>query len=57
MSAPKRDKRRSCDGKQRFVSWLKSGRFAKRMRRRHDEIFVAYYCKFCGGFHVGSRIE
>lgn len=44
-----------CDGKRRLSRAL-ALIVAKAMRRRYDEPLVAYRCRGCGYWHVGSKL-
>lgn len=46
----------ACARKVRFNSWREADKVAGAMRRRDDDETVhAYFCRFCGGFHVGHQ--
>lgn len=46
----------SCGRKRRFNSYREADKVAGAMRRRdHDDSVAAYFCAFCGGFHVGHQ--
>lgn len=47
----------SCEGKERFRSFKRAQKVADRQAQRHEgERFIAYHCRHCDGFHVGTTI-
>lgn len=59
MSAPPTPNRpagwvRGCTGKQAFGSHGHAAQRAKRMRQNHGAPLIAYHCKHCRQFHVGT---
>ncbi len=44
-----------CSGKVAFDSFTDARKQAQTGRRRHEVALVAYKCRECGQYHVGSR--
>lgn len=44
----------SCDGKERFVSFSRAEKAAKKVAAHYETATRAYYCTSCHVFHVGS---
>lgn len=55
MASKRAQRRKACDGKQRFESSQQAmGALMRLKRGKPDAGFMnAYRCKFCGGFHFG----
>ena len=45
----------ACRGKKRFDCRPVAWNAARRMRRRRSTPVTSYYCRWCGGWHVGRR--
>ena len=46
----------ACEGKVRFASAAIAYKVAKR-RATRDRDGQAYHCEFCGGYHIGQRMN
>jgi hypothetical protein len=46
-----------CRGKEAFSDFANATRVAKKGRRRYNDPMVAYHCKGCGQWHVGSDLD
>lgn len=44
----------SCNGKDKFSSFIRADKVARAIGFRHDCRVVAYHCQFCGSWHVGN---
>lgn len=49
----RRERRKQCQGKARHAIAKFARREARRLQQEKGETVVPYYCRFCGGWHVG----
>jgi len=49
-------KRSACEGKKFFTNRRIAEASAAWARRRYSEVIIAYHCKHCGKWHIGSSL-
>ena len=48
---------RTCKSKRRYQSPEIAHKEARQMARRYGKPMGSYYCKFCGGYHLTSKVR
>ena len=46
----------TCTSKRRYRTDDRAIKMSRRMMRRYGKPLRSYYCRFCGGYHLSSRV-
>jgi len=53
MSSKRRERRKKCEGKKKFINQSDAIGTATYNTHKHGTHFTAYRCRYCGSWHVG----